>query len=142
MDVDMTALGDEEKQQLMNEVYDEQAIKETQFYRDFKFAYELLDLGFEADNKSQAQDLFREIAQVKGIPNDVYNENDKLIDELIQKLKSKNFSLHDRLMANYELEKFTLSVPVWKKKGSVEKQPMRVCKTRGGASWNSGADWV
>jgi len=113
-------LTDEEKQMLMDQVYNEEEIKNTKFYNEFISAYQLLDYGFQTDSKNKAQQLFREISQINGIPITVYEQNDKLIDELIKKIKSKKFHIEERLKAHHFLNQFTLSIPVWKKTGSVE----------------------
>lgn len=107
-------LTDEYKQELMNIVYNEDEIKNTQYYKEFKSAYELLEYGFQANNKGEAQKLFRDICNVCGIPIPVYEHNDRIIDNLILKIKNKNISLEERILANQSLNKFTLSVPYWK----------------------------
>ena len=113
-------LTDKSKQDLMNSVYNEKEIKETGFYKEFNYAYSLLELGYKADNKKEAQRMFREISQVNGIPTPIYDKNQIRIDELIKVIKNTKTKLSDRLMANHELNQFTLSIPIWKKGGSSE----------------------
>jgi len=108
-------LTEEIKQQLMNEVFDEDGIVQTKFYEDFKKAYKLLKLGFEADSRKEAQQLFRNIAQVSAIPINIYDKNHSSINNLIKYLKSK-IKLVDRIKANNELNQFMLSIPAWRTK--------------------------
>lgn len=112
-------LTDKNKQDLMDEVYKEEEIKETKFFKDFLSAYSLLEYGYQAGSKNEAQKLFREISQINGIPAEVYEENYERIDELIKLVKSKN-NYNARIKANYELNSYTLSVPAWRKNQSSE----------------------
>lgn len=111
-------LLDEEKQQLMNEVYLEEEIRETPFYIDFQKTYNLLDLGYQAANKNEAQKLFREISQIKAIPTSIYGQFEKKIETFKKVILNKKASLPQRLLANKELEKYSLSIPAYKNKGS------------------------
>lgn len=113
-------ITEEIKQELINEVYAEKKIKTTNFYKEYNNAYQLLELGFESSSKNEAQQLFREIAQVSAIPVAVYEKNDIQIDQLIKKLKSNKLSLIERLEANHELNKFMLSIPAWRSKNASE----------------------
>lgn len=111
-------LSEEDKQKLMNEVFDVNKIYKTSFYKEFVNAYLLLEYGFQSQNKAEAQRLFREINQITGIPESIYSENENLITELIEKTKSNN--LEDKLFAISELNNFTLSVPTFSKSYSAE----------------------
>lgn len=106
-------LSEEDKQNLMNEVFDLNKIKNTSFYKEFNEAYQLLTLGFQSQNKAEAQRLFREINQVTGIPERVFAQNESKINELIDKTKSKN--IKEKLLAIKELNDYTLSVPTHSK---------------------------
>lgn len=104
----------------MNSVYDEKRIKNTKFFKEYTNTYELLQYGFEADSKGEAQELFREISQITGIPLVLYETNGFLIDNLIDKAKEKNLDLYKRIKINQLLMDFTLSIPAWKAKECIK----------------------
>jgi len=116
---DKKILTEEIKQDLMNKVYALDRIQNTNYFQQYENAYDLLNYGFESDNKSEAQRLFREIAQITGIPEEIYNKNNKEIDSLISNIKDKKRNLFDRMKFNQKLLNYTLSVPIWKVKESI-----------------------
>lgn len=107
-------LTEESKQTIMNNVYDEKRIRDTSFFRDFTKAYQLLDFGFETDNKNEAQELFREISQITGIPQTIYDANISLINDLINSAKNKKLKHFEKMEIIQQLMSFTLSIPAWK----------------------------
>jgi len=115
-------LTEELKQKIMNSVYDINKIKSTNYYKKFKYAYDLLDNGFEVDKKGEAQRLFRNIANVSVIPEGVYLESRDTIDKAILVVSNKNLSLLERMKEMNVLNDFTVSVPTYKLKASMLKQ--------------------
>ncbi|MFZ5948362.1 MAG: CRISPR-associated helicase Cas3' [Stygiobacter sp.] len=109
-------LTEEKKQKIMNDVYAEDRIKDTNFFKDYTRAYKLLDYGFEADSKTEAQELFREISQINGIPLAVYEKNSSLIDSLMNTTKNSNIEHFEKMRIIQHLMSFTLSIPAWKAK--------------------------
>lgn len=107
-------LSEELKQELMNEVYDEDEISNTDFYKQFNDSYRLLELGYQAESKDEAQKLFRDISQVSAIPINIYERNLEKIESFIESSKQMNLEQLDRLKANDELNKFMLSIPAWR----------------------------
>jgi CRISPR-associated endonuclease/helicase Cas3 len=113
-------LTEELKQDIMNKVYDEKRIKNTKYFEEYNSAYELLQYGFETDSKSEAQNLFREISQINGIPIAIYETNSSLIDNLIDKIKEKYLNFYERIKINQKLMDLTLSIPAWKAKKCIK----------------------
>lgn len=113
-------LTEEIKQKIMNDVYAETRIKDTNFFKDFTNAYQLLDYGFETDSKIEAQELFREISQITGIPLAIYEANNSLIDDLIGKAKNKDLDHYEKMRHIRQLMDFTLSIPAWKAKQCIK----------------------
>lgn len=109
-------LTEEIKQKIMNKVYDEERINKTKFFKDFVKAYELLDYGFETDNRNEAQSLFREVSQITGIPLPIYEMNCLIIEDLIKSAKDKNLNQIEKLEVIQKLMNLTLSIPAWKAK--------------------------
>jgi CRISPR-associated endonuclease/helicase Cas3 len=113
-------LTEEIKQKIMNDVYAEARIKDTNFFKDYTNAYQLLNYGFETDSKNEAQELFREISQITGIPLAIYEANSFLIDDLINTVKNKNTNHYEKMKIIRELMSFTLSIPAWKAKHCIK----------------------
>jgi len=107
-------LTEQLKQELMNYVYDEDEISNTNFYKQFNDSYRLLELGYQADSKTEAQKLFRDISQISAIPINIYEKNIENIEILLDLTKQKKLEQRDRLKANNELNKLMLSIPAWR----------------------------
>ena len=113
-------LTEEIKQSIMNLVYNEERIIHTAYFKDFNNAYNLLAFGFETENKTEAQELFREITQITGIPIDIYKLNFSLIDDLIESIKNRNTNHLEKANFNKKLLSFSLSIPAWKAKKCIK----------------------
>ncbi|RMA96974.1 CRISPR-associated Cas3 family helicase [Hydrogenothermus marinus] len=107
-------LSDEEKQNLIEEVFDIKKIKDTNFYKTFEKNLKLLEYGYESESKSEAQRIFREILNVDVIPEKVYQENLDLIENLIEKILDKSTNKIEKLLNIQKLNSFTLSVPFFR----------------------------
>ncbi len=112
-------LTDENKQELMEKVYDTEKIKTTKFYEKFEKNMELLNLGFEAENKSEAQKLFRDILNINVIPEKIYQENLEDIEKNIETALDKSKSYPEKLQAFYKLNQYTLSLPLFRIKDTI-----------------------
>ncbi|WP_029521655.1 CRISPR-associated helicase/endonuclease Cas3 [Persephonella sp. KM09-Lau-8] len=115
-------LTDENKQKLMEEVYDTEKIKTTKFYEKFQKNMGLLNLGLEAENKSEAQKLFRDILNINVIPEKVYHENLEDIERAIETALDKSKSYPEKLQAFYKLSQYTLSLPLFRIKDNLPTQ--------------------
>jgi len=113
---DEQILLDEYKQNLIEEVFDINKIKETTFYKKFKKNLDILEYGYEADNKSEAQKIFREILNITVIPEKIYSKNSEKIENIISKILSKNTPKEEILLNIKELNSFTLSLPIFRLK--------------------------
>lgn len=119
---DGKVLTDEDKQKLMEDVYKTEKIKNTKFYEDFKKNMDLLNLGFEAKDKTEAQKLFREILNINVIPEKIYEENLEEIENNIEIFLDKSKSYSQKIQALYNLNQYTLSLPIFKIKDKVPSQ--------------------
>ena len=125
-------LTEEAKQELMEKIFDKEKIKHTNFYKKFDDFYNLLDLGFEADTKGEAQRLFRKIASITGIPYSVYRRYEELIESELDKLGTLHLPLKERLTSMREIMNLTVTVPYYKLRGHIVplknlKAPRDVC---------------
>ncbi|MBK3333105.1 CRISPR-associated helicase Cas3' [Persephonella atlantica] len=111
---DEKILLEEDKQNLMNKVFSEEKIKNTNFFKKFIKNMELLELGFQAESKREAQQLFREIYNIQVIPENVYNENLEKIENLIESILDKSKPYPERLKSMYDLNNYTVNIPYFR----------------------------
>jgi len=121
-------ITEEQKQEVINQVFNPGKIKGTKFFQKFHQVYNLLDSGFETDDRGETQRIFRDIAGLTVIPETIYNKNLEMIDECITKLSSKDLSLEERLRCIKSLDDFTVGIPLYRVKG---KEPIPIYKQRG-----------
>ncbi|EDP73277.1 ATP-dependent RNA helicase, partial [Hydrogenivirga sp. 128-5-R1-1] len=107
------------KQELMEEVYDTDKIEDTDFYKDFKDYMDLLNLGFEVENKRGAQELFRDILNINVIPEKIYQENLEDIEKTIETALDKSKNYPEKIQAFYKLNQYTLSLPFFRIKDTI-----------------------
>jgi CRISPR-associated endonuclease/helicase Cas3 len=114
---DEKILTEEIKQEIVSNVFDLERIKNTNFYKKFEKNMELLEYGFMAENKSEAQEIFRDIANLSVIPKAVFDKNQEKINTLLEKIKQKDKI--ERMKAITELNDYTLSVQFYRVKDAV-----------------------
>ncbi len=119
---------EEQKQEIINQVFDLSKIKGTRFFQKFHQVYNLLDSGFETDDRGEAQRIFRNIAGLTVIPEIIYNKNLEIIDECISKLSNKDLPIEERLRCMKSLDDFTVMIPLYRIKS---KEPILIYKKRG-----------
>jgi len=107
-------LIEKQKQEMIDKVFN--AVKDTDYYKNYKDHKQLLKSGFRADNKAEVQELFRGIASQRlVIPRSVYNENKDKILESIEITKNKNKSKELKLQAEQEILKYCTQLPYYNK---------------------------
>ncbi len=106
---DNRIITEADKQKIIEKVF--QDVEDTKYYRNYKQYKELLALGFKADSKSDAQWLFRRIANTHTvIPEPVYNKYNDKIMELLSFIDNKNNPLMKRIKKRSELNGYTVSI--------------------------------
>lgn len=89
-------------------------IEKTRYYEKYKRNKELLELGFRASSKSEAESLFRNIAfNYCVIPRPVYDENEEVTNKLIKVIENKTADMRERIQAKGKLKEFTLPVQIF-----------------------------
>lgn len=89
-------------------------IETTKYYERYKRNKELLELGFRADSKREAEELFRNVAfNYCIIPRPVYDENEKEICELTKLIDDKKAERMERIQAKNKLKEFTINVQIF-----------------------------
>lgn len=105
-------LTENDKQNAINKVFEN--IENTKYYQKYKRNKDLLELGFRAESKIEAEQLFRNIAfNYCVIPRPVWDENEGEIRELLKIIDSVSTNKMDHIQAKSKLKEFTLPVQVW-----------------------------
>lgn len=105
-------MTEHDKQTAINEVFRE--IEKTNYYQKYKRNKDLFELGFRAESKRDAEQLFRNIAfNYCVIPRPVYKENEKEITELIKVIDNKDADKMQRIQAKSKLKEFTAPVQIF-----------------------------
>lgn len=89
-------------------------IEKTKYYDKYRRNKELLELGFRAESRGEAEQLFRNIAfNYCVIPRPVYVEKEKDINALIKVIDNKDAEKMQRIQAKSELKAFTVPVQIY-----------------------------
>lgn len=110
-------LTEGDKMKMVEVVYDEQAIQQSEYYQTFKKALkDLEDIAPGTFSKRDSNYLFREIKNVTLLPDSIYTANkETLIEPLLAILEDKSASLKERLLAKQDLMELTVSVSTFGK---------------------------
>jgi CRISPR-associated endonuclease/helicase Cas3 len=114
---DEKILTEEIKQEIVSNVFDIERIKNTNFYKKFDKNMKLLEYGFIADSKSEAQDIFRDIINLSVIPKVIFDENQEKINALLEKVRQKDKL--EKIKAIGELNDFTVSAQFYRVKNII-----------------------
>jgi len=114
---DEKILTEEIKQEIISNVFDIDKIRNTNFYKKFDKNMRLLELGFMADSKSEAQDIFRDIMNLSVIPKVIFDKNQEKINTLLEKMRQKDKI--EKIKAIGELNDFTVSAQFYRVKNII-----------------------
>ncbi|ACD66307.1 MAG TPA: CRISPR-associated helicase/endonuclease Cas3 [Sulfurihydrogenibium sp.] len=114
---DEKILTEEIKQEIVSTVFDLKRIENTNFYKKFDKNIKLLDYGFMADSKKEAQDIFRDIMNLSVIPKVIFDKNQEKINTLLEKINQKDKI--ERIKAMQELNDFTVSAQFYRIKNII-----------------------
>jgi CRISPR-associated endonuclease/helicase Cas3 len=108
---DGDVITEQDKQDIIEEVFAD--VENTKYYSKYKDYKELLRLGFKADNKKEAQKLFRMIENsYMVIPVDVYKDNKDTIDGLLEYIDDKANPLMERIKRKAMLHQYTMGIQI------------------------------
>lgn len=110
---DGNKISEYDKKQLNEYVYDISALSGTNFISKFKKAYELLELGFRADRKIEAQKIFRDVVTISGIPREIFDKNIEKINEALKKINSRSTKSIEKLKLISSVKKYTVTAPAY-----------------------------
>lgn len=103
-------VSDKDAAGMFHDVFSNRSLEGTKYLSSFAKSVEMLDeLDFEADNKQQAQRLFRDINNISIIPKPVYDKCKEEFDGLIEGINSDDKK--KRLQSILNIRKKTVSVP-------------------------------
>lgn len=89
-------------------------IENTKYYEKYKRNKELLELGFKAQSKTEAEALFRNIAfNYCVIPRPVYDDNEKEIRTLLELIDDKDTEKMKRIKAKAKIKDFTMPIQIF-----------------------------
>jgi len=115
-------MTEQDKQAAITEVFRD--IKTTKYSQKYKRNKDLLELGLKAESKSEAEQLFRNIAfNYCVIPEPVFEENEKGITELVKVIDNKDTERQIRIQAKSKLKEFIVPVQLFKSKVSLSLVP-------------------
>jgi CRISPR-associated endonuclease/helicase Cas3 len=109
-------LSEEDKQTMVKNIFQKSKLEGTEYLRKYELSLRLLENGLEAENKAEAQALFRKICNITVIPVNIREKYHDEIDEALDRLESGTAERTDRIEALYTLRKYSLSVPSYKMK--------------------------
>ncbi|MCM8822548.1 MAG: CRISPR-associated helicase Cas3' [Candidatus Omnitrophica bacterium] len=114
-DYNYRIMDEQDKQEAIITVFKD--IEKTKYYEKYRRNKELLELGFRANSKSEAEELFRNIAfNYCVIPRPVYDENESEIRDLLEIIEYRYFSRMQRIKAISALRRFTMPLQILKSK--------------------------
>ncbi len=106
---DEKLLGEDDKQAIINQVYEQQFLTRTKYWKHYKHYKDLLSLGFRAKNRAEAQEMFRKIGfQYSLVPGDIYSANRQEIDECIRIIDKKGVDAVLKAKAKSKLTGYTM----------------------------------
>lgn len=89
-------------------------IEKTKYYEKYRRNKELLELGFRASSRVEAEDLFRNISfNCCVIPLPVYEKNEREITALLKVIDNKDAEKKRRIQAKSKLKEFTIPVQIF-----------------------------
>jgi len=105
-------MTEHDKQMAISEIFRE--IEKTSYYQKYKRNKDLLELGFRAGSRVEAEQLFRNIAfNYCVIPRPVYDKNEREIIALIKTIENKDAEKMQRIQSKSKLKEFTAPVQIF-----------------------------
>ncbi|MEP0825716.1 MAG: CRISPR-associated helicase Cas3', partial [Nitrososphaera sp.] len=102
-------LSDKKEFDIVQDIFGDPALAESKYKSKFDTSIRMLEeYNFSVETKGEAQRLFRRISNVGVIPREVYDQNQKEIDEAIVGLDSRGVS---RLRSLYTIRKKSVTIP-------------------------------
>jgi CRISPR-associated endonuclease/helicase Cas3 len=107
-------ITEHDKQTAISEIFRE--IEKTNYYQKYKRNKDLLELGFRAESRGEAEQLFRNIAfNYCVIPRPVYDKNEREIIALIKVIDNKDAEKMQRIQSKSKLKEFTVPVQIFRR---------------------------
>jgi CRISPR-associated endonuclease/helicase Cas3 len=116
IDYDDKLLGEEDKQAVVHNIFQRKNLKGTNYLRKFELSLKLLENGLEANNRTEAQTLFRKISNITVIPLSIKERYHDELEAALDILETKPATREERISALYSLRKYSLSIPAFRMK--------------------------
>ena len=105
-------LDEKTKQSIINEIFKD--IEATKYFEKYKRNKDLLELGFKAGSRGEAENLFRNIAfNYCVIPRPVYDKNEKEIMDLVKTIDDESTEKMVRITSKSKLKEFTAPAQIF-----------------------------
>lgn len=105
-------ITEQDKQDMINQVFEN--VKSTNYYKKYKERKDLLEIGYRSLSKIEAQIDFRDITNnYIVIPENVFKENEALINSLLCFIDDKQNNIIERLKKQAELIEYTMPVQLY-----------------------------
>ncbi|MGC8870278.1 MAG: CRISPR-associated helicase Cas3' [Brevinematia bacterium] len=98
------------KDSMVKNVYSMEVLRDSNYYKKFLNYKKILDLGYKAENKKEAEYIFRRISNVSVLPIELYERNREELLKIRDMIFSKN--LLEKIKGLKELRKYTTDVPL------------------------------
>lgn len=108
---DNRLISENDKQDMIKEIF--KNIQDTDYYKEYKNQKDLLEIGYRSFSKIEAQSDFRQITyNCLIIPENVFEDNKKSIEELIAEIEANDLNHKDLLKKQQELLNFTIPISI------------------------------
>lgn len=115
-------IDEKTKQDIIFKVFDN--VEKTRYYEKYKRNKELLEMGFRASSKTEAEKLFRNITfNYYVIPRTLYEAESNEINSFIQIIDDKKASIMERIKARNKLKEITIPLQMFGSSASLTSVP-------------------
>ncbi|ACI19282.1 CRISPR-associated helicase/endonuclease Cas3 [Dictyoglomus thermophilum] len=109
-EINTKKLDERIKKMLVERLYSLEQLANTKYYKKFRDYQKLLKLEYKAENKLEAERIFRRISNIEAIPVEVYENNKEKLLEIQEKIYSKDAL--KKLQGLRELKDLTVNIPL------------------------------
>jgi CRISPR-associated endonuclease/helicase Cas3 len=100
----------DDKNCMVEHVYSMEVLKNSNYYKKFLDYKKILDLGYKADKREEAEKIFRNISNVQAIPAEIYEKNREKLIEIRDMIYTKN--IFKKIIGLRELKNYVVDIPL------------------------------
>jgi len=110
------SMSEEQKAEFIERIFSRSSLRGTKYLSNFRNSLSMLEGGYEAETRSEAQRLFRKISNLTAIPCGVYQSHMDEIDQSLEILETKSVPRLEKFRALATLRECSVSVPMFRAK--------------------------